>query len=61
MLGMCTTMRKVEFEKGRRSGPIMFTGSRHVEEPKSSALCIVCEFAMTELDKVIGSESTKVI
>ncbi|XP_065054357.1 prosaposin-like [Rhopilema esculentum] len=59
MLGMCTTMRTVEVEKGHRSGPIMFTGTHHVEEPKSSALCIVCEFAMTELDKVIGSESTE--
>ena len=44
-------------EKGK---PIIFGGSETVKKPEASALCIVCEFAMTEIDKLIGKKATEV-
>ena len=61
MLGLCTSKKTVEvmtqLEKGK---PIIFGGSETVKKPESSALCIVCEFAMTEIDQLIGKKATEV-
>ena len=61
MLGLCTSKKTVEvmtrLEKGK---PIIFGGSETVKKPEASALCIVCEFAMTEIDQLIGKKATEV-
>ena len=60
MVGLCSAKKSFVFETIKKTEPIVFGGSQQVKEPKSSPLCIVCEFAMTEIDRLIGTKATEV-
>lgn len=60
MMGLCSSAGKFEFESIKKANPIVFGGSKKVAEPKTSALCIVCEFAMTEIERLLGTETSEV-
>eukprot|EP00112_Aurelia_sp_Birch-Aquarium-sp1_P011181 Seg2355.4 transcript_id=Seg2355.4/GoldUCD/mRNA.D3Y31 product=Prosaposin protein_id=Seg2355.4/GoldUCD/D3Y31 len=60
MLGLCTSKKTVEvMTKLEQGKPIVFGGSQAAKKPEGSALCIVCEFAMTEIDQLIGKKATE--
>ena len=59
MLGLCSSAKKFSFET-LRTGPIIFGGEKRTQKLQSSALCIACEFVMTEVDRLLDNKATEV-
>ena len=63
MMGLCKAEGSVEVQnmmKMQKAMPIIFAAKQQLQQPGSSALCIVCEFAMTKLDGFLETGASEV-
>lgn len=64
-LGLCNSTKKaVEVLEASRLVPAAQTAlaaeAKEIKSPKSGPECALCEFAMKELDSILGDNATKV-